>query len=398
MKFMTTYLLILMTCLLTIRVMAQESNQSLLRQGGYFSEEEGAAALEACGKTFSDRSSWEQRAETIREGIWNGLGLSPDFERTPLNAVIHSKKTMDGYTVENVYFESLPGFFVSGNLYRPTDKQQSYAAVLSPHGHFPPGEHVARTREDMQKRCAALAKIGTIVFAYDMIGYGEASQTSHKHPQALALQTINSLRALDFITSLPDVDQDLIGVTGASGGGTQTFLLTALDERVDVSVPVVMVSAHFFGGCVCESGLPIHASEQHETNNVEIAALAAPRPMLLISDGADWTSNNTEVEYPYLQRIYGFYGKKDHVAHIHLPDEGHDYGISKRKGMYAFMAKYLNLDLSNIQDQSGEIDESFITLQNYDALKAFDAQHPLPAHAVQGDRAAMDLLMEYKKK
>jgi dienelactone hydrolase len=393
----TTYLLLFIACLFAFSVQAQESDQSLLRQGAYFSEEEGAAALAACGKKFTDQRSWEQRAETIREGIWDGLGLSPDFERTALKPVIHSKKVLDGYTIENVYFESLPGFFVSGNLYRPTEKQQSYAAIISPHGHFPPGEHVARTREDVQNRCAALARMGAIVFAYDMVGYGEASQTSHKHPQALALQTINSLRALDFITSLPEVDQDRIGVTGASGGGTQTFLLTALDDRVDVSVPVVMVSAHFFGGCVCESGLPIHASEQHETNNVEIAALAAPRPMLLISDGADWTSNNSEVEYPYLQRIYGFYGKKAHVAHIHLPDEGHDYGISKRKGMYTFMAEHLNLDLSKIQDQSGEIDESFITLQKYDALKAFDAQHPLPAYAVQGDEAAMELLMGYKK-
>ena len=397
MKTITTYLLTLIACLFAFTIQAQEFDPSLLRQGAYFSEEKGAAALEACGKKFNDQRSWEQRAETIRQGIWDGLGLSPDFERTLLNPVIHSKRVMDGYTVENVYFESLPGFFVSGNLYRPTEEQQSYAAVLSPHGHFPPGEHVARTREDMQKRCAALARMGAIVFAYDMIGYGEASQTSHKHPQALALQTINSLRALDFITSLPGVDHERIGVTGASGGGTQTFLLTALDDQVDVSVPVVMVSAHFFGGCVCESGLPIHASENHETNNVEIAALAAPRPMLLISDGDDWTSNNAEVEYPYLQRIYGFYGKKDDVAHIHLPDEGHDYGISKRVGMYAFMAEHLDLDLSKIQGESGAIDESFISLQSYDALKAFDAQHPLPAYAVQGDEAAMDLLVEYKK-
>jgi len=397
MRTTTTYLLLLIACLFAFSIQAQESDPILLlRQGAYFSEDEGAAALEACGRKFTDRRSWEERASMIRQGIWDGLGLSPDFERMPLKPVVHSKKVMDGYTVENVYLESLPGFFVSGNLYRPTEKQQSYAAVLSPHGHFPAGEHVARTRENMQKRCAALARMGAIVFAYDMVGYGEASQTSHKHPQALALQTINSLRALDFITSLPEVDPDRIGVTGASGGGTQTFLLTALDERVDVSVPVVMVSAHFFGGCVCESGLPIHASERHETNNVEIAALAAPRPMLLISDGDDWTSNNTEVEYPYLQRIYSFYGKIDHVAHIHLPNEGHDYGISKREGMYAFMAKHLNLNLSRIQDQSGGIDDSFISVQSYNALRAFDAQHPLPAYAIQGDEAAMELLMGYK--
>lgn len=297
--------------------------------------------------------------------------------------------------MENVAFESLPGFFVTGNLYRPTHKKASYPAVLSPHGHFQDSVYSARTREDMQKRCASLARMGAVVLAYDMIGYGEADQTSHKHPKALALQTVNSLRAVDFITSLPEVDTQQIAVTGASGGGTQTFLLTALDDRIAVSVPVVMVSAHFFGGCVCESGLPIHRSQDHQTSNAEIAALAAPRPLLLISDGDDWTQNNPEVEYPYIRNIYQLYGKENLVENHHLPNEGHDYGPNKRNAVYQFLAKHLDLSLDRIQNEQGKIDESFVTIVPHEQLKVFTDQHPRPRHAVQGDQAASELLSAY---
>jgi uncharacterized protein len=375
-------------CLLCPEIFAQTTNNSMLCQGNYYTEAEGKAALAQFASTYNSLESWKKRADRIRQGIREGLELPAAMPKTPLKPIIHSKRVYDGYTVENVTFESLPGFFVTGNLYRPVREQKAYAAILSPHGH---GEN-PRFGENLQKRCAALARMGAIVFAYDMIGYGDSDQCSHKHPKAATLQTINSFRAVDFVLSLPKVDPARIGVTGESGGGTQTFLLTALDNRIAVSVPVVMVSSHFFGGCNCESGMPIHKSATHQTSNVEIAALAAPRPMLLISDGKDWTKNTPDVEYPYIRNIYKMYGKEASVENTHLPLEGHDYGISKRKAAYQFLAKHLKLSLNEITNAAREIDESFITVEESKKLQAFNSEHPRPAYAVKGDEAVNNLL------
>ncbi len=373
-------------------LLAQPVDTTLLCQGHYYTEAEGAAALARSAENYQDLEGWKNRAERIRQGIWEGLRLSPDFKRTPLKPIVHSKRTYDGYTVENVAFESIPGFFVTGNLYRPAKAQPTYAAVLCPHGHWSDTTDYGRFREDMQKRCATLARMGAVVFAYDMVGYGDADQSSHQHPEALKLQVINALRSVDFLLSLPQVDPKRLAVTGASGGGTQTFLLTALDERIAVSVPTVMVAAHFFGGCVCESGLPIHKSANHQTSNVEIAALAAPRPLLLISDGGDWTKNTPAVEYPHTQAIYRLYGKEENVGNVHLPQEGHDYGINKRKAMYPFLAKHLNLSLDAVTNAAGEVDEHFVTVEPYAKMHVFDAQHPRPSYAVKGDKAVSRLL------
>ncbi|RDC63092.1 alpha/beta hydrolase family protein [Adhaeribacter pallidiroseus] len=380
---------------------AQEIDTAMLCRGTYSTEAEGKAALEKMAATYHDKTTWEKRAAIIRQGLISGGELTNLPTKNPLKPIIHSKRVYNGYTVENVAFESFPGFFVTGNLYRPTVKKATYPAILSPHGHSSNPATMGRFLESVQKRCATLARMGAIVFTYDMLGYGESDQSVHKmpqvHPKTITIQVNNGMRAIDFLISLPQVDPKRIGVTGESGGGTQTFLLTALDKRVAVSVPVVMVSAHFFGGCNCESGLPIHKSAHHQTNNVEIAALAAPRPMLLVSDGKDWTKNTPTVEYPYIRHIYKLYNQENLVQNVHLPNEGHDYGSSKRQAAYAFLAKHLNLDTNLVKTSNGVIDESFVTVEDRAKLLVWNASHPKPANAISGDEALNTMLTANNK-
>ena len=170
-------------------------------------EEEGKAQLELFAKAWHNRAEWEARAENIRECILREAHLIPLPPRSPLKPIIWGKQVRNGYTVENVAFESLPGFFVTGNLYRPLGEKGPFPGVLCPHGHSKMG----RLDPATITRAATLARMGAVAFAYDMVGYNDSAQAKHDDENVLTLQLWDSMRALDFLTSLPDVDGKKIG-------------------------------------------------------------------------------------------------------------------------------------------------------------------------------------------
>ena len=362
--------------------------------------EDGRRALDEMRTAWQERDGWQLRAANIRAHVRQTLDLDELPPPCPLDPVMHDRHLHDGYSVESVHFESFPGFFISGNLYRPADIEGPHPIVLCPHGHAradgtrPEG----RFRADYQRLCATLARMGALVLTWDMVGWGENEQVPHRRPESTVLQTYNTMRAIDFMQSLEDADGDRIGITGSSGGGTQTFLATMLDERIDVSVPVVMVSAHFFGGCSCESGLPIHDGPGFRTNNVEFAACAAPRPTLLLSVGGDWTTNTPEIEFPYLQEVYRTMGVPDACANVHLPEEEHDYGSGKRFPAYRFLARHLGLDLASVTNPDGSIDEAPVHLHPRHELLAFNDGHPRPPRAQMGAEAVDSAWARHKRR
>ena len=358
-----------------------------LCQRAFFTEQQADSILKVWSNIYTDKNSWEQRATLIKKGILEGAEISHISRKKPKKILFTAKKVFKDYTVENVAFESLEGIYVTANLYRPLSVMSPTGsmkgkkpAILCPHGHGTD----PRYKEYTQQRCATLARMGAVVLAYDMVGVGDSKYCDHKIEKALKLQLINSVTAVNFLSNLPDVDKNRIAVTGESGGGTQTFLLAAVDERIKVSVPVVMVSGYFFGGCTCESGMPIHKRPTHQTSNVEIAALMAPKPMLLISDGDDWTKHTPDVEYPHIKRIYGFYNAQNNVENAHFASEKHDYGISKRLAAYPFLAKHLGLDISRVM-KNGQIDEASNSILSEAELKVFTAEHPIPSTCIQGN-------------
>ncbi|MEP6663544.1 MAG: acetylxylan esterase [Verrucomicrobiota bacterium] len=305
------------------------------------------------------KAEWQKRAKEIREQILVSCGLWPMPAKTPLNSRVFGKLVRDGYTIEKVFFQSYPGFYVGGNLYRP-DGKGKYPGILNPHGHWENGRMVDTDAASIAARCINFARQGMIAFSYDMVGYNDtffADQTNNvpatgwykRHRQfatdatnllwnvnLMGLQTWNSIRALDFLESLPDVDKARLACTGESGGGTQTFMLGAIDGRLAAQAPVVMVSHSMQGGCSCENAPGLRV----EYSNMEIAAAAAPRPQIMIGATGDWTKTMMTVEGPAIESIYRLFRAGDQLSYCTF-DFPHNYNQTSREAVYGFFGKVL---------------------------------------------------------
>jgi dienelactone hydrolase len=355
--------------------------------------------------------AWQTRRAEIEQRVLLASGLWPMPEKTPLNAVIHGRIERDDYTIDRVFFESLPGHFVTGSLYRPKSTKPKMPAVLCPHGHWPNGRFMdlqttpsklkaeldsgaeqleCAARSPLQARCVQLARMGCVTLLYDMLGNADSLQfPEHRHgagsdgflsPSAdlrlqtfFGLQTWNSVRALDFLLSLEGVDPDRVACTGASGGGTQTMMLTAIDPRIKAAFPCVMVSTAMQGGCTCENAHYLRINQ----GNIDIAALTAPRP-LGITSANDWTKEVDIKGLPDLKNLFSLLGAPDHVSAHLAPQFPHNYNLHSRTALYHFLNRHFQLGLPE------PIQEREFTFPSREESTVWSGTHPAPSGSQSG--------------
>jgi dienelactone hydrolase len=370
-------------------------------------------------KPYADRATWEARVRTLREKALVAAGLWPMPAKGPLHATVTSVVDGGDYTIENLYFASHPGHYVSASLYRPKGKGP-FPAVLSAHGHAKLGrlaEASLKTRDGKpnpdpwpyQARGVALARLGAIALLYDMVGYADSKQVRHptdapkvRVPEGtddfegldcemhclstLGLQTWNSVRAVDYLLSRNDVDPKRIAISGASGGATQTLMLMMTDDRVAAAAPVCMVSTGFQGDCTCEQA----ALSKIGTDTVEYSAAFAPRPLIVVGATGDWTKEIIEKGGPEIRATYELMGAADRVQVVRY-EAPHNYNRKSREAVHEFLNQWLNL---------GHVGP--ITEQPFDAippsrLHVYTDSFPLPKDALDAPALKRSLILAGRK-
>ena len=324
-------------------------------------EEEGRQMLNWLSSLYGNKAQWEARRDSLRKEVRQRLELDAFLDSCTLKPLLSKVRKHDGYTTQNICIELTPGQHLFGTIYASM-KKGKHALIICPDGHWP-----MRYRKDEQQRLGTLARMGAVCVDFDLYGWGESEKEvgaeAHHTSRAHVYQAACGYILLDWMfTHRKDIDPERIGVMGGSGGGTHTVLLSLLDERVTASAPVVHLASHFDGGCPCESGKPVQLSAGG-TCEAELAAAMAPKPMLIVSDGGDWTASVPTLEFPYLQRIYGFYRAQDKVRNVHLPNERHDFKENKRQAVYDFFIDVFGLDRSML-------DESKVTIEPENDLKS----------------------------
>ena len=322
-------------------------------------EQEGKMMLDWLSSLYNNKEQWEARRDTLRREVRQRLELDKFLDSCTLKPLLSKVRKHDGYTTQNICIELTPGQHLFGTIYAST-KKGKHALIVCPDGHWP-----YRYRKDEQQRLGTLARMGAVCVDFDLYGWGESEKEvgDHHSSRAHVYQAACGYVLLDWmLKNRKDIDTERVGVMGGSGGGTHTVMLSLLDERVTASAPVVHLSSHFDGGCPCESGKPVQLAAGG-TCEPELAAVIAPKPMLIVSDGGDWTSSVPTLEFPYLQRIYGFYGAQDKVRNVHLPNERHDFKENKRQAVYDFFIDVFGLDRTML-------DESKIDIEPEETLKS----------------------------
>jgi hypothetical protein len=365
-------------------------------------------------------AAFKQRQAAVRDRVLLAAGLFPLPTKTPLQAVVHGRVERDDYTIDRVFFESFPGHYVCGNLYLPKRLPPGgkMPGILCPHGHWPKGRFMdlgpdsAETREQLaigaerfesgarsplQARCVQLARMGCAVFFYDTLGNADSIQISNhrsgRRPELdgtvpgtfglysaaadlrlqsnFGLQTWNSVRALDFLLTVPGVDPRRISCTGASGGGTQTMMLAAIDDRLATAFPCVMVSTAMQGGCTCENASYLRIKQ----GNIDIAAAFAPKPMGMTA-ADDWTKELATKGFPDLKAVWKLLGRPNDVQATFNTHWKHNYNHVSRTTMYGFMNQHFKLGY-----KAPVLERDFV-LSSSAELTVWTSAHPAPT----GDR------------
>jgi dienelactone hydrolase len=313
-------------------------------------------ALAAIPRSQTAREA-DQRREPLRRKLEDSLGVArlpwPPALRPRVVGSLRYKR----YRIEKVVYESLPGVLVPAHLYLPEGAERPAPAILFYPGHWWPD---SKARPDFQAFCINMARLGFVVLSFDPFGQGERGVSSRDHRRTEALLVgvaqqgfaeYETRCALEYLLSRQEVDPKRVGITGASGGGYNTWITAALDDRIAAAVPVVGTSEFFEQIRVCRPLDWYHAAEHchfvpgliRYANNHELLAMAAPKPILIVAASQDQSFPLAGVREvaDYGRSLYKSYGADEKIGLVVDEAEGHGYQRIKREAAYGWFLRWL---------------------------------------------------------
>ncbi len=302
-----------------------------------------------------------EEADKARRPLRRRLEKSLGFRQLPWPPDLRSRRVgaieREGYQIEKIVYQTFPGTLVPAHFYLPDNLKKPAPAVLFYPGHWW-GD--SKARPDFQVFCINMARKGFVVLTWDPFGQGERGISSRDHRRTEALLVGISQQgfaeyetqcALEYLLSRSEVDAQRIGMTGASGGGYNTWITAALEDRIKVAIPVVGTSEFYEQIKICRPLDWYHAAEHchfvadliRYADNHELLAMAAPRPVLIIAASKDESFPIAGVRevYAYGRSLYESYGVPERVGLFEDALVGHGYQQEKREAAYGWFLRWL---------------------------------------------------------